>query len=327
MRTGSRCLPATCSCIRTNAPSRPIGSPTTRRPARSRSTGSVDFEDPRLGVKSSDGRLRCPRRSGFFDQANFRIFDRNGRGFAKKMSVQPDGIVHMDTVRYTTCPVGNQDWMMQAHTLKLDTDAEQGIAHGVVMRFKDVPIFYTPYIAFPLGDDRQSGLLFPSFGHSGNNGYQLDVPYYFNLAPNYDATLTPGYLVQARRAARRRISLPHGGLARPARGEFPAERLNRRTATAAFVHVTDITNIAPGLRFDTDIAERERQQLLLGLRGGRGSDERHLSRAPRRVPVLRRYLADPGPGAKFPDHRHLASTPATGPIHACRRIDAYGLCP
>ena len=64
----------------------------------------------------------------------------------------------------------------------------------MLLRFKDVPIFYTPYIAFPLGDERKSGILFPSFGHSGNNGYQLEVPYYFNLAPNYDATLTPGYL-------------------------------------------------------------------------------------------------------------------------------------
>ena len=75
------------------------------------------------------------------------------------------------------------------------------------MRFKDVPIFYSPYLAFPLGDDRQSGLLFPSFGHSGNNGYQLEVPYYFNLAPNYDATLTPGYL--SKRGVQLELCLAH----------------------------------------------------------------------------------------------------------------------
>jgi LPS-assembly protein len=132
--------------------------------------GSVDFEDPRLGVKSSDGAYDALG-GGFFDQANFRIFDRSGRGYAKKMSVTPEGIVHMDTVRYTSCPVGNEDWMIQAKNLKLDTDEEQGIAHGVVMRFKDVPVFYSPYLAFPLWDDRQSGLLFPGLGHSGNNGY------------------------------------------------------------------------------------------------------------------------------------------------------------
>src|SRR5258708_23954335 len=62
------------------------------------------------------------------------------------------------------------------------------------MGFKDTPVFYTPYISFPLGDERKSGVLFPSFGHSGNNGFELEVPYYFNLAPNYDLTLTPGLL-------------------------------------------------------------------------------------------------------------------------------------
>ncbi len=214
--------------------------------------GSVDFEDPRLGIKSSDGAYDALG-GGFFDQANFRIFDRSGRGYAKKMSVSPDGVVHMDTVRYTSCPVGNEDWMIQANNLKLDTDAEQGIAHGVVMRFKDVPIFYTPYLAFPLGDDRQSGLLFPSFGHSGNNGYQLDVPYYFNLAPNYDATLTPGYL------SKRGVQL--GGefrfLTEGSHGQLEENFLPNDSITNSdryFVHFTDITNIAPGLRFDTDVA-------------------------------------------------------------------------
>ncbi len=214
--------------------------------------GSVDFEDPRLGIKSSAGAYDALG-GAFFDKANFQIFDRNGRGFAKEMSVTPEGIVHLEKVRYTTCPVGNEDWMIQANNIKLDTDAEQGIAHGVVMRFKDVPIFYTPYLAFPLGDDRQSGLLFPSFGHSGNNGYQLDVPYYFNLAPNYDATLTPGYL------SKRGVQL--GGefrfLTAGSRGQLEENFLPNdaiENSDRYYLHFTDVTSLAPGLRFDTDIA-------------------------------------------------------------------------
>jgi LPS-assembly protein len=214
--------------------------------------GSVDFEDPRLGIKSNDGAYD-DLGGAFFDQANFRIFDRSGRGYARKMSVTPEGIVHMDTVRYTSCPVGNEDWTIQANNLKLDTDAEQGIAHGVVMRFKDVPVFYSPYLAFPLGEDRQSGLLFPSLGHSGSNGYQIDIPYYFNLAPNYDATLTPGYL------SKRGVQL--GGefrfLTEGSRGQLeenflPSDAIEH--GDRYFVHFTDVTNIAPGLRFDTDAA-------------------------------------------------------------------------
>ncbi len=156
----------------------------------------------------------------------------------------------------------------------------------------------------PLGDDRQSGLLFPSFGHSGNNGYQLDVPYYFNLAPNYDATLTPGYL------SKRGVQL--GGefrfLTEGSHGQLEENFLpNDAIANSDryFVHFTDITNIAPGSALRHRYRRGERQQLLLRLRGGRGPDQRYLSRAPRRVPVLRRYLAHPGPGTEFPDHRHL----------------------
>ncbi len=213
--------------------------------------GSVDFEDPLLGVTSQSGAYDALGGANF-DRANFHIFDRNGRGFAKEMEVHPDGTVRLAKVRYTSCPAGNEDWMLQAASLKLDTDAQQGVAHQVVMRFKDVPIFYTPYIAFPLGDARQSGLLFPSFGHSGSNGYQLEVPYYFDLAPNYDMTLTPGVL------SRRGVQL--GGefrfLTADSRGQIeenflPSDAVEHNDR--AFVHITDVTNLAPGLRFDTDI--------------------------------------------------------------------------
>ena len=120
--------------------------------------------------------------------------DRNGRGFAKDIDVNPDGKVALDQVHYTSCPVGHEDWSLNAARISLDTKRQEGVAHNVTMRFKDVPVFYTPYISFPLGDERKSGVLFPSFGHSGSNGFDAQVPYYFNLAPNYDLTLTPGLL-------------------------------------------------------------------------------------------------------------------------------------
>ena len=136
--------------------------------------GAVDFEDPKLRIKSDTGTYDTVG-GATFDGANFQILDRNGRGIAREMAVQPDGKVQLDQVRYTTCPVGNEDWMLQASSIDLDTARQEGVAHGVHMRFKNVPIFYTPYISFPLGDERKSGVLFPSFGHSSSNGYQLEV--------------------------------------------------------------------------------------------------------------------------------------------------------
>ncbi len=215
-------------------------------------TGAVDFEDPKLGILSNKGSYDALGGADF-SEAAFRIFDRNGRGFAKEMAVHPDGKVDLLKVRYTTCPVGNQDWMLQASSINLDTNAQEGTARGVVMRFKDVPIFYTPFISFPLGDERKSGVLFPSFGHSTNNGWQLEVPYYFNLAPNYDLTLTPGFLsargVQLGGEFRFLTASSHGQIEENFLPDDKIEHDNR-----AYLHITDITNLAQGLRFDTDIA-------------------------------------------------------------------------
>ncbi len=214
--------------------------------------GEVDFEDPKLRIKSDTGSYDTLGGAAF-DQANFQILDRNGRGFARELAVQPDGKVQLAQVRYTTCPVGNEDWMLQASTIDLDTTRQEGVAHGVHMRFKNVPIFYTPYISFPLGNERKSGLLFPSFGHSASNGYQLEVPYYFNLAPNHDLTLTPGIL-SARGV---QLGAEFRYLTEGSRGQveanfLPGDRVEHGDRT--YFHVTDTTDLRTGLRLDADIA-------------------------------------------------------------------------
>jgi LPS-assembly protein len=214
--------------------------------------GSVDFEDPKIGIKSDMGTYDALGGAAF-DQAYFRIFDRNGRGFARDLAVTPDGRVSLEQVRYTTCPVGNEDWMLQASSINLDTNKEAGVGHHVLMRFKNVPIFYTPYISFPLGDERKSGLLFPSFGHSSSNGWQVEVPYYFNLAPNYDLTLTPGIL-SARGV---QLGMEFRYLTQSSHGTIEGNILPSDKQTHSdrdYFHVTDVTNLSRGLRFDADIA-------------------------------------------------------------------------
>jgi LPS-assembly protein len=214
--------------------------------------GGVDFEDPKLRVRSDTGSYDTDG-TAMFDKASFQLMDRNGRGFARDIDARPDGKVVLAQVRYTTCPVGNEDWMLQASSITLDTKGQEGVAHGVVMRFKDVPIFYTPYISFPLGDERKSGLLFPSFGHSGSNGFELEVPYYFNLAPNYDLTLTPG-LLSARGV---QLGAEFRYLTASSRGQIDATFLpgdSVKHDDRSYVHYTNITDFKRGLRFDTDIA-------------------------------------------------------------------------
>jgi LPS-assembly protein len=214
--------------------------------------GSVDFEDPKMRVLGPTGSYNTAGTANF-DQANFQLLDRNGRGFANELMVLPEGKVELAQVRYTTCPVGNQDWMLQASSVDLDTKLQAGVAHGAVLRFKDVPIFYTPYISFPLGDERKSGFLFPSFGHSGSNGYELEIPYYLNLAPNYDLTLTPGLMsargVQLAGQFRYLLDRSHGQVEATFLPDDSQTHSDR-----SYFHYTDITDITHRLRFDTDIA-------------------------------------------------------------------------
>jgi LPS-assembly protein len=214
--------------------------------------GGVDFEDPKLRVNSDTGSYDINGAANF-DRANFQLMDRNGRGYAKDIDVLPDGKLSLSQVRYTSCPVGNEDWMLQASSLNIDSKAQEGTARNVTMRFKDVPIFYTPYISFPVGDERKSGLLFPSFGHSGNNGFEIEVPYYFNLAPNYDLTLTPGLL------SSRGVQL--GGqfryLSQNSHGQIDTTFLPNDAqlhSDRSYFRFIDITDFKEGFRLDTDIA-------------------------------------------------------------------------
>jgi LPS-assembly protein len=215
--------------------------------------GRVNFLDPKLRVRSDSGSYGTLG-GATFNLANFDIPERNGRGYAKDINMHPDGRVDLSKVRYTTCPVGNQDWQLQADRLALDTKGQEGVAHDVIMRFKDVPVFYTPYISFPLGDERKSGVLFPSFGHSSSNGYELEVPYYFNLAPNYDLTFTPG-LLSARGAQfaedfRFLTASSHGSID----ATFLPDDRDDEHDNRSYFRALDTTDIQRGLRFDTDVA-------------------------------------------------------------------------
>ncbi len=95
---------------------------------------------------------------------------------------------------FTSCPPGNQDWVVHAERLKMNKLTGKAAAKHAWIEFKGLPVLYTPYISFPLDDRRLSGILPPTFGSSDENGFDMRVPYYWNIAPNYDLTLWPRYM-------------------------------------------------------------------------------------------------------------------------------------
>jgi LPS-assembly protein len=214
--------------------------------------GAVDFLDPKLRISSSTGSYDQGG-GATFGSANFQLFDRAGRGYASEIDVQPGGRISLAKSGYTTCPAGKQDWMIRADSIELDTVSQSGVAHGVVLDFQNVPVLYLPYFSFPLGDERKSGFLFPGINHSGSNGVDLPVPYYFNLAPNYDLTLTPEEL-SARGAE---LGGQFRYLTTQSHGQIDATYLpyDRQTGfDRSFFHMTDITDLTQRLRLDVDVA-------------------------------------------------------------------------
>jgi len=133
---------------------------------------------------------------GSAEDAQFAIANNAARGSAARIQFEGRDVLKLKSVRYTTCPPGQDDWILRANELTLDKTNEIGTAWNARIAFMHVPIFYSPYLSFPITDARKTGLLAPHAGRSSSSGFYLTIPYYFNLAPNYDDTLTLQVLEQ-----------------------------------------------------------------------------------------------------------------------------------
>nr|WP_318779363.1 LPS assembly protein LptD [Psychrobacter sp. FME5] len=119
----------------------------------------------------------------------FASVELQAHGYAKRLNRPKDSQYELDEVMFSTCPPTNRKWQFDAKSIDLDTDTGRGEAYNTTFRVADVPVFYLPYFNFPIDSRRSSGFLLPNASVSSESGLEIDAPYYFNLAPNYDATL------------------------------------------------------------------------------------------------------------------------------------------
>ena len=131
-----------------------------------------------------------------FDDAQFLTHQSGLRGEANEIARTRDGIIFINEGFFTTCEPDVNSWKLYGSRIELDPEAGFGTAKHVRVHIYDVPIFYFPWLRFPLDDRRQSGFLFPSFSYGSDNNLALSIPYYLNLAPNYDATITPNIVTK-----------------------------------------------------------------------------------------------------------------------------------
>lgn len=123
--------------------------------------------------------------------ATYKITGITARGEADRISQENANLLKLYSTTYTGCPPNNNSWHLQASKITLDRAAGVGTAVNTRIYIQDVPVFYFPYFNFPIDSARKSGFLYPSFGTNPTNGFFITIPYYWNLAPNYDLLTTP----------------------------------------------------------------------------------------------------------------------------------------
>ena len=153
--------------------------------------GGVRLEQASVVVTGSFLQMQLNTRVGHLDHPVFYILTNHSRGEATKADFLGQERYRLEKVRYTTCPVGNDDWLLKAGTLNINQQTQLGTASNVLLTFKSVPLLYSPWLDFPIGGQRKSGFLAPVFGTTSQGGIDISLPYYLNLAPNYDLTLYP----------------------------------------------------------------------------------------------------------------------------------------
>ncbi|MHB9116805.1 MAG: LPS-assembly protein LptD [Burkholderiales bacterium] len=141
-------------------------------------------------------RLKMDQREGYMASPVYRLQEGQARGDADKLLFQGQDKYVFQQTHYTTCPVGNNDWYLNVDRLDIDRAANIGTAHNASVTFKGVPILYAPWLDFALSKQRKTGLLTPTFGSTANSGSELMLPFYWNIAPNRDATITPRLLTK-----------------------------------------------------------------------------------------------------------------------------------
>ncbi|MBA6064392.1 LPS-assembly protein LptD [Pseudomonas mosselii] len=158
--------------------------------------GNVKIRDNGSLVVGDEAQIQLDTGEARVDNAEYVMHKSHIRGNALYAKRAENAIIRLKDGTYTTCEPGSNAWQLKGNNITLNPATGFGTATNVTLRVKDFPVFYTPYIYFPIDDRRQSGFLPPSFSSSSDTGFMLVTPYYFNLAPNYDATLYPRYMAK-----------------------------------------------------------------------------------------------------------------------------------
>ena len=159
-------------------------------------TGHVRFEKAGDVVTGEQLFYDLNNDSGYIDKPEYRLSQYGARGSASRLVAVNRDLYKISKATYTNCDVGDDDWFLRIDRLELDRLRDIGVAHNATVVFKGVPILYSPYLDFSLSGRRKTGLLPPTIGSTGQSGFEYTQPFYWNIAPNRDATIAPRLLAR-----------------------------------------------------------------------------------------------------------------------------------
>ena len=181
-------------------------------------TGDVIIEHPNFLMETESITIDQQDESFQVDEMKFKVFNVDNedsqerqlliRGIADSVSLE-SGVFQFMKAEFTNCPEGNRDVVLSSPDIQLDANTGFGRARKATLKFKNVPIFYFPVLIFPILDERLSGFLFPKLGFNRASGLAVHIPYYFNLAPNADATVSTN--VYSNRGVQLQTEFRHAG--------------------------------------------------------------------------------------------------------------------
>ncbi|MEX3072114.1 LPS assembly protein LptD [Vibrio alginolyticus] len=158
--------------------------------------GNVTFNDGQVEARSDRVTSDIDQNTFSLENTDYHFICQQGRGTAAYIARTGQSVYELEDGSITSCPQGDNSWRLVASGIDVDQDEETATLTHPRFEVLDVPIFYFPYLTMPIGDTRKTGLLFPSLSYGSSDGFEVEVPFYWNIAPQYDMTFTPLYMQQ-----------------------------------------------------------------------------------------------------------------------------------
>ncbi|MCQ1059001.1 LPS assembly protein LptD [Photobacterium sp. ZSDE20] len=156
--------------------------------------GNVYFHDGTIEVYSDRIKSNLDTEDSQLENAVYNMTCEAGRGEAERVTKNGISYYRLKNGTYTTCPAGDKSWQFSATSIEREADSPFADLYNARFEVADVPVFYMPYLRVPVGDERLTGFLYPSVSYGSRDGFELETPFYWNIAPNYDMTITPKYM-------------------------------------------------------------------------------------------------------------------------------------